>query len=178
MNTQGAERENALAMLTTLRQHQHNGHRSPHKPLLMLLALGRLSTTGSSRLNWSVAEQALAALIAEFGEPSKTARAQSAAYPFTRMRADGVWVLDAEVPMDLVRPLSERNFTGSLPSPLETALLASPALKERRANAGNEQLPGHRRPRRTGSRRPRPARRPERRSNARRSPAHSRRASS
>ncbi len=115
-------------MLTSLRQHQHNGHRSPHKPLLMLLALGHLAITGSSRVAWSVAEQALAGLIAEFGEPSKTGRAQSAAYPFTRMRADGVWVLDADVPMDLVRPLVEGNVTGSLPSPLEAALLANPAV--------------------------------------------------
>jgi putative restriction endonuclease len=128
LGTQDAERENVLAMLTSLRQHQHNGHRSPHKPLLMLLALGRLSTTGSSRLEWSAAEQSLAALIAEFGQPSKTDRAQSAAYPFTRMRADGVWVLDADVPMDLVRPLVDGNVTGSLPSPLERALLANPAL--------------------------------------------------
>jgi putative restriction endonuclease len=124
----GDERENVLAMLTSFRQHQHNGHRSPHKPLLMLLALGRLVTTDSSRVPWSVAEHALADLIAEFGQPSKTGRAQSAAYPFTRLRSDGVWSLDADVPMDKVRPLAEGNVTGSLPSPLEAALRANPAL--------------------------------------------------
>lgn len=125
---QDVEHDKVLAMLTSLRQHQQDGRRSPHKPLLMLLALGRLATTGSSRVEWSVAEQALADLIAEFDGPSKTGRAQKAAYPFTRMRADGVWVLDTDVPMDLVRPLAEGNVTGSLPSPLEAALLANPAL--------------------------------------------------
>ncbi len=122
------DRENVLAMLTSFRQHQHDGHRSPHKPLLMLLALGRLATTDSSSVPWSVAEHALADLIAEFGRPSKTGRAQSAAYPFTRLRSDGVWVLDADVPMDLVRPLTEGSVIGSLPSPLEAALRANPAL--------------------------------------------------
>src|SRR5487761_1785721 len=121
-------RDDLLALLTSLRQHQHNGHRSAHKPLLMLLALGRLATTDSSAVPWSVAEHALADLIAEFGQPSKTGRAQSAAYPFTRLRSDAVWVLDADVPMDLVRPLNEGSVTGRLPSPLEQALRVSPAL--------------------------------------------------
>ena len=124
----GDERDNVLAMLTSFRQHQHHGHRSPHKPLLMLLALGRLATTDSSAVLWSVAEHALADLIAEFGQPSKAGRAQSAAYSFTRLRSDDVWVLDADVPMDSVRPLSEGSVVGSLPSPLEAALRANPAL--------------------------------------------------
>lgn len=117
-----------ISSLTTFRQHQQAGHRSPHKPLLMLLALGRMAATDSSAVRWSVAEQTLAALIAEFGQPSRTGRAQSAAYPFTRLRSDGVWVLDADVPMDLVRPLAERDVTGSLASPIEAALRENPAL--------------------------------------------------
>jgi putative restriction endonuclease len=117
-----------LAQLSSLRQHQRNGRRSPHKPLLVLLALGRLAATGSSELPWSVAEVALADLIAEFGQPSRTARAQSAAYPFTRLRADGVWMLDADVQMDIVRPLFERHVTGRFVSPLEAAFRAEPAL--------------------------------------------------
>lgn len=117
-----------LAQLSSLRQHQRNGHRSPHKPLLVLLALGRLAATGSSELPWSVAEVALADLIAEFGQPSKTASAQSAAYPFTRLRADGVRMLDADVQMDMVRPLSVRQVTGRFASQLEAAFRADPAL--------------------------------------------------
>lgn len=70
----------------------------------------------------------LAALIAEFGYPSKTAPAQSAAFPFTRLRADGVWMLDADVQMDLVRPLAERHVTGRLVPSLEAALRADPVL--------------------------------------------------
>jgi putative restriction endonuclease len=79
-----------LTRLASLRQYQRHGQRSPHKPLLVLLALGRLAATGSSELPWSDAEDALAGLIAEFGPPSRTGRAQSAAYPFTRLRADGI----------------------------------------------------------------------------------------
>lgn len=129
MNVRGGDAGSELvAQLLSLRQHQHNGHRSPHKPLLVLLALGRLAATDSSELPWSIAEVALADLIAEFGQASRTGRAQSAAYPFTRLRADGVWALDADVQMDLVRPLAERHVTGRLVSPLEAAFRADPAL--------------------------------------------------
>ena len=117
-----------LDRFAALRQHQRNGQRSPHKPLLVLLALGRLAKTGSSVLPWSVAEPAMADLIAEFGPPSRTGCAQSAAYPFTRLRADGVWGLDRDVPMDLVGPLAGQHVAGRFKRSVEDALRADPAL--------------------------------------------------
>jgi len=61
-----------LGRFAALCQYQRNGQRSPHKPLLVLLALGRLAQSGSSNLPLPVAEPALAELIAEFGPPSRT----------------------------------------------------------------------------------------------------------
>jgi hypothetical protein len=69
----GNARETLLARLAALRQHQRDGRRSPHKPLLVLLALGRLASTGASMLSWMEAETTLADLIAEFGPASKRA---------------------------------------------------------------------------------------------------------
>jgi putative restriction endonuclease len=124
-----------LRRLAALRQHERGGQRSPHKPLLVLLALGRLQASGSSALPWSAAEQALGSLIAEFGPVSATSRAQSAAYPFTRLRADGIWVLDGDVPMDLVRPLASGQVTGRFEESVETALRADPGLARLAARA-------------------------------------------
>ncbi|MGY1702702.1 phosphorothioated DNA-binding restriction endonuclease [Geodermatophilus sp. SYSU D00766] len=121
-----------LDRLATLRQHQQDGRRSPHKPLLVLLALSRLVTTGSSELPWDVAERELADLIEEFGPPSRTGKAQSAAYPFTRLRSDGVWTLDRDVPMDNVSPL-RAGVTGRLESSLEAALRLRPGLVDEAA---------------------------------------------
>lgn len=115
----------ALGRLDSLRLHQANGKRSPHKPLLVLLALSQLINTGSSGLAWSEAEQRLADLIAEYGPPSRTGRAQSAAYPFTRLRTDGVWILDHDVAMDNVGPLRAANVTGRFEPRLESTLLRS-----------------------------------------------------
>jgi putative restriction endonuclease len=124
-----------LARLAALRQHQRGGQRSPHKPLLVLLALGRLAATGSTQLPWSEAESKLAELIAEFGPPSRTGRAQSAAYPFTRLRADGVWVLDQDVPMDLVGPLETGRVSGQFEASLEAVLQDRPDLARAAARA-------------------------------------------
>jgi putative restriction endonuclease len=124
----GEMRGGVLSRFASLRQHQRAGQRSPHKPLLVLLALGRLTAFGSSELPWSAAEPALADLIAEFGPPSRTGRAQRAAYPFTRLRADGVWVLDQDVQMDVVGPLAERHVVGQFDASVEAAFRADPSL--------------------------------------------------
>ncbi|MCZ2818660.1 HNH endonuclease [Modestobacter sp. VKM Ac-2984] len=116
-----------FAAFSSLRQHQRNGQRSPHKPLLALLALGRLAATGRSDVPWSVAEEQLADLIAEFGPASNTGRAQSAAYPFTRLRADHIWVLDRDVDDDKVSPL-RAGVTGRFEAALEQRLAADPTL--------------------------------------------------
>lgn len=96
--------------------------RSPHKPLLVLLALAHLDETGTSSLAWSATEKRLADLIADFGPPSQTGARQRAAYPFTRLRSDGVWLLDHDVPMDRVGPLDEHGVVGRLEPDLESAL--------------------------------------------------------
>jgi putative restriction endonuclease len=120
--------DEVLELLATFRQYQHNGKRVPHKPLLVLLALGRLDDTGTSALPWSEAETRLADLIAEFGPPSRTGRPQSAAYPFTRLRADGIWEIDHDVPDDNLGPLREQHVIGQLSPELEQSLCARPLL--------------------------------------------------
>jgi len=128
-------REDVLARLGALRSHQRDGRRSPHKPLLVLLALGRLATTGSSALPWDRAEAELGNLIGEFGPASGTSRAQSAAYPFTRLRSDGIWLLDRDVPMDRTGPLSRAPVTGRLVPAVERALARDAELLASAARA-------------------------------------------
>lgn len=127
MRPSALKNDEILERLASLRQHEREGRRSPHKPLLVLLALGRMTESGSSEIPWSVAEKLLADLIADFGPPSQTGRAQSAAYPFTRLRSDGIWTLDTDVPMDRVGPL-KAGVSGRFEASLEQALKERPAL--------------------------------------------------
>lgn len=48
-----------IERLMNLRQHQQDGKRSPHKPLLALLALARIDTVGSSAIPWAEAPRAV-----------------------------------------------------------------------------------------------------------------------
>lgn len=132
--TREVEDEAVVERFASLRQHQRDGQRSPHKPLLVLLALGQIVATGRSDLAWSEAEVHLADLVAEFGRPSRTSRRQSAAYPFTRLRSDLVWVLDHDVPMDDVGPLADHHVTGRFEASVESALRDNPALLNRVAH--------------------------------------------
>lgn len=112
--------------LTALRQYQGDGRRAPHKPLLVLLALGQLNATGSSALKWSAVEERLGALLAEFGTATMTGPS-SAAYPFTRLRSDGVWQLSRDVPNDNVGPLNSEPIEGHFSPEIEAELRRSPA---------------------------------------------------
>jgi putative restriction endonuclease len=118
-----------LERLSKLRQARHDGKRLPHKTLLVLLALGRFAESGSTALPWSVAQQQLGDLIAEFGPPSKSGPRKAAAYPFTRLRSDGVWNLDRDVPRDSVGPLDAAPITGRMDAASEDALRAPGAVE-------------------------------------------------
>ena len=115
-----------VARLTSLRQYQGDGKRAPHKPLLVLLALGHMQSTGSSATPWSLVEERLGAMLAEFGTPGRQG-STSAAYPFTRLRADGVWQLTRDVPDDNIGPLRESPIEGHFTPEIEASLKDSPA---------------------------------------------------
>jgi putative restriction endonuclease len=68
---------------------QRAGERAPHKPLLLLLALGRLSR-GVTTLPFAECEGKLTELLREFG-PSR--RSYHPEYPFWRLRNDGIWTV-------------------------------------------------------------------------------------
>ena len=73
---------------------KQGGQRAPHKPLLLLYALGR-SLRGEGRLMpYAEVDRDLRKLLAEFGPSRKSYHPE---YPFWRLQNDGLWeVMDAE----------------------------------------------------------------------------------
>lgn len=134
--------DEVVRRLLAIRQYQGNGQRAPHKPLLILLALGQLARTGSSEVTWTEAEEELAALLNQFGPPSRTTGAASVAYPFTRLRSDGFWTLSRDVPNDSVRALNEAPIVGQLDPAMEEQLRSHPeALFEAAVRLTLQQFP-------------------------------------
>jgi putative restriction endonuclease len=78
-----------IKRVTSLNQWRRNGERAPHKPLLLLYAIGRLQGTGSASVSYVEAEPDLKRLLEEFGPP----RTPHPEYPFHHLTSDGLWVV-------------------------------------------------------------------------------------
>ncbi|MFE9334587.1 phosphorothioated DNA-binding restriction endonuclease [Streptomyces sp. NPDC006925] len=111
-----------------LRQWASGPERAPHKPLLLLYALGRFQAAPGSGLRYTDVEEDLAGLLREYGPPRRT----SPGYPFHHLVSDGVWEVrtdsGADSPGPGVRRLRESGAVGRLVPELRKALDTDPAL--------------------------------------------------
>jgi len=87
--------DDVRSRLATLRVHQSGGRRAPHKPLLLLYALGRF-VAGVERLPFSKVESVLRGLLRDFGPLRAQYHAQ---YPFWRLQTSGLWTVHADGPL-------------------------------------------------------------------------------
>lgn len=125
-----ADRDEWLRRVSAIRQHQRTtGERSPHKPLLLLYALGQLEA-GKEELPWADAEAPLASLLDSYGPPNPT----QPHHPFRRLANDGgLWDIstrsDEPLPLDASgRQLRDAEAVGHLSDDFAAALRGDPAL--------------------------------------------------
>lgn len=124
--------------LTTLNVWKQGRQRAPHKPLLLLLAMGR-AARGEERLApFNEIEETLVGLLRHFGPPRKTHHPE---FPFGRLATDGLWEIPEADSLrrtqsgDLSKTeLQQRGITGGLPEPLYRLLAADPACARAAAN--------------------------------------------
>jgi putative restriction endonuclease len=83
-----------LSALTSIKKWRQGDIRAPHKPLLLLIYLARLSNGQTSPLAFSEVEEKLKDLLQEFGPSRKSYHPEE---PFARLSNDGIWVLDKAV---------------------------------------------------------------------------------
>lgn len=117
-----------------LRQWSKGAVRAPHKPLLLLYALGRFQREeGDGELRYSAVEEDLKRLLAEYGPVNRT----SPAYPFHHLVSDGVWEVRSNrgdgSPGTGVRELRATHAAGRLVPELRVALRREPSLLGRMA---------------------------------------------
>jgi putative restriction endonuclease len=84
-------REDVLRRFENLNVWQKHGHRAPHKPLLILYALGRWKR-GLTDLSFREAEKDLKELLREFGPDRKRDHPEE---PFWRLQHDDDWTVHA-----------------------------------------------------------------------------------
>jgi putative restriction endonuclease len=125
-----------LNAFDNIRRAQHAGVYAPHKPLLILLALGRVQRGEPRMVEFSEVDAPLRALLGEFG-PSSAAKSRH--YPFWHLATDGRGALwDLNGPKDvLTRPagatpslgeLRERHIAGGFATDIDAALRQTPGL--------------------------------------------------
>jgi putative restriction endonuclease len=85
--------ESALVLFDRLNVWGRGGQRAPHKPLLVLYALGRWVRGERGDLPFREVDRDLTALLKEFSPPRQSYHPE---YPFWRLQNDGVWEAHAD----------------------------------------------------------------------------------
>ena len=124
--------EDLLERVQTIRVDSRHGRRSPHKPLLLLLAIGRHFNGCERLVTFGDIEGDLNRLIRRFGLPDSR---ENSYHPFWHLRNDGLWQIDRP---ELVRmttaghayisDLREHGIRGGLTQDVLNVLERSPDL--------------------------------------------------
>jgi putative restriction endonuclease len=107
--------------------------RAPHKPLLVLYALGRRSRGDTGDISFSDVDRDLTPLLKEFGPPRQSYHPE---YPFWRLQTDGVWAVTAAGAMKARQANSDpprgellaHDARGAFSADVQAALRADPGL--------------------------------------------------
>ncbi len=106
------DREEIARKFETLRVWRRGDERAPHKPLLILYAIGKLLREEKRLLSFIEVDEKLGDLLNEFGPKRKVQKPEQ---PFWRLQNDGVWevsgVDEVELPAggDMSRGVLRRN---------------------------------------------------------------------
>jgi putative restriction endonuclease len=128
-------RQDVIKQFEGIRTWTRGGERAPHKPLLLLMALGRISRAEGPELTYRDVDRGLRRLLMDFGPRRKSYHPE---YPFWRLQNDGIWLVrdadrmqtrkgNTDVPRgELLRHETSGCFTPGI----RAALQADPGLVE------------------------------------------------
>ncbi len=126
------QRREVISLFSALRLWGENGKRAPHKPLLVLLAIGRCLRGEDRLISYSDFSEQWSDLFKKYGPPEPRLNPH---YPFWRLRNDKVW----EIPNDdriketdscdaWVTSLRDENAQGGFPKEIHDTLTFDPEL--------------------------------------------------
>lgn len=131
-------RRQFLARLAKLSVFQRGGVRAPHKPLLLLFALGRVHRRDERLVGYLEVDRRVGELLREYGPAQRT----SASYPFWHLQSDELWfVAEApDVPLKkggrspAIGYLKEHNTHGGFPQAVHQLLAGDEDLQRQAAS--------------------------------------------
>ena len=135
-------KEEFLRRIDAINVWKSGGQRAPHKPLLLLLALGRASRRIPRQSSFSELKRPLEGLLTRFGPSRRTLHPEQ---PFIRLTNDGIWELSQDLPSNRRGDVSSKflldnGIAAGLPESLYALLLSAPGLI---AEAAERLLDGH-----------------------------------
>ena len=139
----GLDDDDIRANFRAIRTWVRGAQRAPHKPLLLLLALGRVQRGEPRLVQFAALEVPLRKLLADFG-PSRSS--YNPEYPFWHLQGDNLWEIPGAEHLKAGqgndRPLLTelRTSSGGFTSRIDVALRANPDLVRA---LGHEVLDAH-----------------------------------
>ena len=126
------DRAGIIEAVRRLRVWTSGERRAPHKPLLLLFAIGQL-LQGHRELPFGEIEDKLRTLLDQYAPPVKSRHQPE--LPYWHLRSDGLWVVPGDEDLDrqrggFPRMPGLRKTSGALPSTVAAALLADSDLLE------------------------------------------------
>ena len=124
-------RDELLNRIERINVLQTKEYRAPHKPLLLLLALGRVLAGERRLVLYETLEAPLKKLLIDFGRPRKILHPES---PFTYLRSDGLWEIPGSGRLQATkgpvspRTLIENAVEGGFPESVYALLEDNPRL--------------------------------------------------
>ncbi|MBF9254725.1 HNH endonuclease [Pontibacter sp. 172403-2] len=120
--------QDLLSRFQNINTWKSKGIRAPHKPLLMLLALGEIQRGNTGFIPYTSIEPKLKELLLDFGHPRSNVRPF---YPFTRLSNDGIWIFNKPFQINSAgdaspRELRNNNIKGKFPDEVTQQLKQSP----------------------------------------------------
>lgn len=125
-------RDELLKRIGKINIGRSHGKRAPHKPLLLLLALGRTINSEERLVSYRKIEPQLKDLLRAFGKPSTTLHPEQ---PFGRLGNDGLWEIPGVERLArtgsgdcIVGDLREHDAQGGFPEEVFSLLLSRPEV--------------------------------------------------
>jgi putative restriction endonuclease len=129
----GDQRDEILQKFDRINVWTRGDERAPHKPLLILYALGRWQRGERSEVPFADVAQDVGELLREFGSPRQSYHPE---YPFWRLQADGLWIVESDAPVEPRKgqtdakksELLKHKARGGFVGPVRAALDLDPSL--------------------------------------------------